>query len=32
MAASNASNTEEVAKQASAINDMVDEINRLLSN
>lgn len=32
MAGNNATNTEHVAQQASAINDMVDEINRLLNN
>ena len=32
MAGNNATNTEQVAQQASAINDMVDEINRLLNN
>ncbi len=32
MAGNNAINTEHVAQQASAINDMVDEINRLLNN
>jgi methyl-accepting chemotaxis protein len=31
MAGNNATNTEHVAQQASAINDMVDEINRLLN-
>jgi phage host-nuclease inhibitor protein Gam len=32
MAESNASNTEEVASQAGTIGEMVEEINRLLTN